>query len=236
MKSLYLNAGFKFSLNSKICHHGVQINNVPHNQYSSRLSFYNTDKINILIAGRIVHIKGIHVAIKAIARLINQKGYKNLSLSIVGDATDKEYFHEINELTLIHGIKDYVFFKPAVKEGELFQLFQEFDIYLFPSLYEPFSLTLILALDSGIPTIASNIGGNIELIQNYKSGLLFESNNVIDLASKIELLVLNNNLRNNISRNGILRSKQFSFKSMLINLEKIIIKFLDEYHLKFKNK
>ena len=60
------------------------------------------------------------------------------------------------------------------------ELFEEHDIYVFPSLYEPFSLTLIHALACGIPTAASRVGGNVEIVRDGVSGVLFKKGDPAD--------------------------------------------------------
>jgi len=59
-----------------------------------------------------------------------------------------------------------------------------------PSLWnEPFGRVVIEAYAFGIPVIASNIGGMSELVENNKTGLLFEASNSVDLANKITQLI-----------------------------------------------
>ena len=83
------------------------------------------------------------------------------------------------------GLASSVDLRPAVPEESLFALFQDHDVYLFPSLYEPFSLTLIHALAAGIPTVASRIGGNIEIVHERETGLLFAKSDAADLARAV---------------------------------------------------
>jgi glycosyltransferase involved in cell wall biosynthesis len=94
-------------------------------------------------------------------------------------------------------------------------LFNEYDIYLFPSLYEPFSLTLIHALALGIPTIASNTGGNPEIVTNEESGLLFAKGDAADLARAITALALDGARRARLAAGGQRAASAFTFERMV---------------------
>jgi glycogen(starch) synthase len=108
-----------------------------------------------------------------------------------------------------------IILKPTVPEEALFELFDEHDIYLFPSLYEPFSLTLIHALACGIPTIASDTGGNPEIVHDGDSGLLFRKGDPADLVRAVKLLAQDPGLRVRLSQNGQLAARAFTFERMV---------------------
>lgn len=59
------------------------------------------------------------------------------------------------------------------------------DICIIPSRYEPFSIVCLEAMACGKPVVASNVGGLPYVIEDGKSGLLFERGNAKDLANKI---------------------------------------------------
>ncbi|MDT8267517.1 glycosyltransferase family 4 protein, partial [Roseomonas sp. DSM 102946] len=104
--------------------------------------------------------------------------------------------------------------RPVVPEAELPALFDAHDIYLFPSRYEPFSLTLIHALACGIPTIASRAGGNPEIVEDGHSGLLFEKGDPADLAEAIARLARDPELRARLASQGQQVGSRFTFERM----------------------
>ena len=117
-------------------------------------------------------------------------------------------------------LRDYrgpvdVRFAPLVSENALFDLFCQHDIYLFPSLYEPFSLTLIHALAAGIPTIASAVGGNPEIVRDFETGLLFRKSDAAELVKAIEQLAHDPALRNRFAIAGRNAAAGYTFQNMV---------------------
>jgi len=220
MSGLYKDAGFYFEGGESICYHGVRFLHSDAVKRVHRRLFRNEKEVRLLFAGRVVDIKGVHIAIEAVKEILEKNPGKSIKLTIVGDTQDQEYYQQLKTLIDRLGINDSIIFEPSVKEDRLFELFQEHDIYLFPSLYEPFSLTLIHALESGIPTVASNVGGNIEIVHDRKTGLLFRSNDARDLAEKIMRLIVDDTLRSDISQSAVSYAGAFTFENMVSRIEK----------------
>ena len=219
MRNLYKDAGFRFSGGDAVCYHGVRFLHSSNPERVNRLELRSSTEVRLLFAGRVVNIKGVHTAIQAVYEITRLYSGVSVLLTIVGDTQDKSYRAEIEELINTLGLSESIIFHSPVPEDRLFQLFQEHDIYIFPSLYEPFSLTLILALESGIPTIASDAGGNVEIVQDGESGLVFRAGDYKDLAKKIHSLVKNGTLREKISKNAIESAANYTFDNMISKIE-----------------
>lgn len=219
MRQLYKDAGFRFQGGEAICYHGVRFLHSPEPKRHQRSELINASEVKLLFAGRVVNVKGVHTAIEAVRAV--RKRYENIRvvLTIVGDTQDQGYLYELESLVDSLDVRDSVVFQPAVAEDRLFELFQDHDIYLFPSLYEPFSLTLILAMESGIPTIASDVGGNVEIVHNGKTGLIFNAGDSDDLANKICHLISNGALREKLSRTAVGHAADFTFDNMISRIE-----------------
>ena len=109
-----------------------------------------------------------------------------------------------------------------VPEAGLPALFAAHDIYLFPSLYEPFSLTLIHALACGIPTIASRAGGNPEIVEDGETGLLFRQGDAAELARAIGRMVREPRLRARVALQGRAAGRRFTFRRMADGMESFL--------------
>jgi len=64
-------------------------------------------------------------------------------------------------------------------------LFNEMDLFVLPSLGEGISNTILEAMASGLPVIATNVGGNPELVLEGKTGMLVSPKTPDELADKI---------------------------------------------------
>ena len=61
---------------------------------------------------------------------------------------------------------------------------------------------LLEAMSCGLPVIASNVGGNLDLIQSGKNGILFEEGNYKQLISAIETILDDKQLREKLGKNA----------------------------------
>ena len=93
---------------------------------------------------------------------------------------------------------------------------------VFPSKsIEGFGLVIPEAMNYGIPVIASDLIKQNSLIEDFKTGIYFKNGDAAELASKLKLLIEDENLRQNISANAREMIKT-SF-----NLDKTISKYLE---------
>lgn len=213
MQKLYTDAGFKFA-GTQIIYHGVtSLRTIA--PRAERENLVSLDKLRLLFAGRVVDIKGVHTAIEALALIVKALPELEVSLSIVGDARDQLYLSRLKKMIAQLHLENQVYFIPPVPEQGLFALFQDYDIYLFPSLYEPFSLTLIHALQAGIPTVASAAGGNVEIVLPQKTGLLFRQSDAKDLSQQVIKLVNDPGLRVSLGRQAQTYANRFTFDQMI---------------------
>ena len=66
---------------------------------------------------------------------------------------------------------------------------READWFVLPSTNEPCSVALIEALALGVPALVSESGGNVDIIRDGVTGLLFEPESPEDLAAKLRLIL-----------------------------------------------
>jgi len=223
MCNLYSEANFHFD-GKTIIYHGVNLAEHSEKDFAIRRQFVVKGEVRLLVAGRIVEIKGVHTVIEALPSIIRALPEARVILTILGDDHDQPYMERLHARIAEMEVADMVNFVKPVVEEDLFNLFQNYDIYLFPSLYEPFSLTLIHALAAGIPTIASNVGGNPEIVHHMQTGMLFPKGNAQKLAEAVIRLVLNVNLRQSISEKARKMASHYTFGKMLGEVEKYLEK------------
>ncbi len=225
MQDLHAQAWLRFTA-STVIHHGVHLPAHADTEYTARDRLVSPPGLRLLCAGRIVDLKGVHTAIEALPEVISRLPDFQVRLTLLGDRQDREYMQRLSDLIRAKGLADHVEFLPAIGEDRLFALFQEHDIYLFPSIYEPFSLTLIHALASGIPTIASNAGGNPEIVRQRETGMVFPKDNAAALAQAIIALAQDAPLRQTVSAGARRAAREFSFDRMIDHIEAYIASHL----------
>lgn len=136
----------------------------------------------ILSVGRLVHQKGLDLAIRALASL---KQF-DWQWCIAGDGPEME---ALKSLARRHGIADRVTFLGWQSRQELLQCYKQSNLFLFPSRHEGMPNAVLEAMASGLPVIASRIAGNEELVVHQKTGLLVESENLESLRAALQELI-----------------------------------------------
>jgi len=91
-------------------------------------------------------------------------------------------------------VRDRIIFVPH--SSNLWEYYAASDIFVLPTIYEPFGLVIVEAMASGLPVITSRVAGAADLITDGVNGLLLRApSDVHGLAAKIELLLSNAGLR-----------------------------------------
>lgn len=125
------------------------------------------NRISLLMAARLVPLKGYPIAIKALA-ILDKRGV-DATLTIAGDGPERKYLYS---MAAQEEIADKVHFLGTVTT--LIPIYQRSDFLLVPSLREAASLVIAESLACGTPSIAANTGGIPEVSDNGKHSWLVE--------------------------------------------------------------
>jgi glycosyltransferase involved in cell wall biosynthesis len=124
--------------------------------------------------------KSIETLIDAFAQLADPQH----RLVIVGDGPCKT---ALEARARERGLKERCSFVSAT--SDVASWYRAIDVFVLPSLNESFSNSLMEAMACGCAVVASNVGGNPELVRDGENGLLFEGGNAGDLARRLELVL-----------------------------------------------
>lgn len=155
----------------------------------------NPNNFYLLFFGYIRDYKGLDILINSL-KFLNE----DIQLIIAGSADDfSRYDSMIKNLNLkdrVHKFIEYLDFKDFGK------YFHASDLVVFPykNIYQSGAVQMALAFKK--PIIVSSVGGLMETIKDQYNGLIFEKNDVNDLAIKINNLYNDNYLRNKVAENG----------------------------------
>lgn len=125
------------------------------------------------------------------------------------------------------GLKEKVEFIGSTKDVDRY-LF-EADVFLLPTNGEALPISIIEAMRAGLPVIASNVGGIPELVEDQKTGFLFEKGNERELSSRMVELYQDSDLRTRMGRAG--RNKflnEFGEQGMLTSLFRLYSSIADD--------
>ena len=174
-------------------------NGVDFNQYTEAASREDIQKkigLNpgrkvLLTIARMKPVKDLPTLIRAFD--IVSKKYKDISLVIVGADSGSEYANSISALIKLLGLSTKILLLDQT--NSVAEIYSAADIYINSSLSEGMSNTIMEAMANKLPVIASDVGGNPELVINGSNGLLFPVQNYKECADRIELLLTNDKLK-----------------------------------------
>jgi len=109
------------------------------------------------------------------------------------------------------GISDHVILLGAVKDEDRVILYNGADLLVFPSLYEGFGMTVVEAMASGCPVLASSRAATPEIAKDAVE--YFNPDRVDELVQHLIKMLSDSTLRSELSRRGIYRAMEFSWES-----------------------
>lgn len=186
----------------------------------------NKNVSNILFVGRLSIEKNVPKIVEAIVLLKNE-----VILNIVGEGEKR---NEIKELIKERKLKNVILH--GRKEGvDLLKIYKKADIFLLPSEYECFSSTLLEAMATGTPIIASDIPGTRNIIKNNYNGLLVKPT-AEEIAKAIEKLIKNSKLRKRLVENGLKEIEKYSWNKVVKQTEEVYRVVIKEHKNKISKK
>ena len=139
------------------------------------------NKRTFLFVGRLAPEKHVDLLIDAYAAL--KKNESDISLLIVGDGSEAEM---LKKKTADLNLED-VHFMGYVLFPEIVRYYKMADVFVLPSVYEPWGLVVNEAMIMGIPVIVSDkVGCRTDLVIEGKNGFIFSNCNADDLAKKMK--------------------------------------------------
>ena len=112
-----------------------------------------------IYAGRLLYWKGLHIALRAFAEIV--KNAPGARFTIVGDGPERARLGaQVKALRL----GDHVDFIPRLPQQQLFELFDNNDLMLFPSLHDSGGFVVVEAMSRGLPVACLDLGGPRDIV------------------------------------------------------------------------
>lgn len=175
--------------------------------------FADTDTVVVGTVGRMCAVKDQVTLAKAYVRLVgaSPSAAQRLRLVMVGDGPLLEDVRRIVEAADVHS---HVWL-PG-KRDDVARLLRGFDVFVLPSLNEGISNTILEAMATGLPVVATDVGGSRELVQSGETGALVPAGDSDIMAQAIETYCNSAELRKRHGRAGRRRVKEkFSMQVMV---------------------
>lgn len=197
----------------------VVFNGISKDKFDKKVTFEEKvkikEKLNLPLDKKIIgfvgtyeYKKGIDILIEACSN-INKDDYH---IVLLGDG-DIVWVEEIIEK---YNMSDKVTLKTFRDPVELYSVL---DLFILPSRNEGFGLVAVEAMMMGVATIRSNSAGSYDMIENGKTGYIFESENINELKNRIEYLLDDDDKREKIAKQGKINVlNKFTEEKMIENL------------------
>jgi glycosyltransferase involved in cell wall biosynthesis len=160
----------------------------------------NNNDVALISMGDLIERKNYDTAIRAIAEANNPA----LQYFICGKGPEEENLKALAKSLGVEEQIHFLGFRTDVKE-----LLTVVDIFLFTTLQEGLPRSMMEAMASGLPCVASAIRGNVDLIENGKGGYLCPSTDVDNFAEAIEKVAGNAALREQMRAYNLEQIKNF---------------------------
>lgn len=182
------------------------------------------DETVFIFSGRVCEDKGVKELIQAFTEL--RKKYDKVKLLIVGASffSSKKKTPYIKELIqLATEFKDDIIFTGYIDYKDMAKVYSAADIQVVPSMFDdPCPLTVIEGMVMGLPQIVSISGGIPEEVSDENAIKVNRKNIVKELKDAMSKLIDNEELRKNMAKASLERSKLFDKKSYTDNFYKLI--------------
>jgi glycosyltransferase involved in cell wall biosynthesis len=192
------------------------------NEFKKR---FNLKENVILFVGAIRKEKGLLKLIHAIPGIINE--FPQTSFVLIGkDWGFKKYLQQEGKRL---GIEHHIHFLGVVNTSLLRESLRACDIFVNPSKYESFGISLLEAMASGKPIIATNVGGIPYIVRNGKNGIIVKQGDHEALAEAIKKLLSSSELQKQMGEHGLQFSKKYGWDNVVSQIEHLYQRVLSNY-------
>ncbi len=180
----------------------------------------NNAKI-VVTACRLTPWKGVDGIIKILPQLKEKVG--DINFLVLGQGQE---LNNLKQLASKFKVESSVHFLGKVNHNEILNYFKVADLFILNTNYEGLSHTLLEAMRARTPIVTTNIGGNPEVIDNGKNGLLVNYNNQEELLEAATKILTNQQSVQNLSNNAKKKLEKFNWD----NTVKETVKTLKEVY------
>lgn len=194
----------------------------------SRLTQNHLDSLHgpveFLYFGRLIHDKGVHTALEAMGLLKRRGLLDGANLTILGSG-HPDYEAKLRQMLVQLDIGDHIKSVSQVPREQVPEWLGRFDVFLFTSIWpEPMARSVMEAMAAGLLVIGSEVGGQVEMLDNNQNALTFKAEDAESLADHMARVLNDRSLRLRLARAGqqtVL--ERFTLKRMVDEIEQYLM-------------
>jgi glycogen synthase len=188
-------------------------NAVEHNgNESQHVTLDKADKI-VLFLGRITMQKGPEYFLAAAKKVLEE--INNVKFIMAGNG---DMMHGTIELAARMGIGHKVLFTGFLRGEDVDRAYQMADLYVMPSVSEPFGIAPLEAMNRNVPVLISKQSGVAEVVSHALKVDFWDIN---EMANKMIAVLKRPSLQKTLSRNGFHESHKFNWEDSAMKVKKI---------------
>jgi len=170
--------------------------------------------------GRLVPAKGLPYLLEAVAKI--KRTNPNLVLLLVGEGTEKVNLQAMaDDLGIRAHFVGY--------QTDTLPYYALMDVFVLPSFFEGLSGVVLEAMAMEKPIVATNVGGTSDMVCNSKNGFLVHPRDFEGIASALEKLISQDDLRLNMGKVGReIAKKDFQWDNIVDRVETVYKEVVNE--------
>jgi glycosyltransferase involved in cell wall biosynthesis len=225
----YLNLGVATSKNISVIHSGVDLNCFKRSATKSNPGKNElaipSDSLVVGYVGWLIPIKGVTYLVNAMAEVMQR--HPNSLLVLVGKGDEKgeeevKLSKQVENLGIVDNVR-FLGWRPDV--GEIMSCF---DIFVLPSLNEGMGRVLVEAMATGLPIVASRVGGIPDLVKHGENGLLVPPADEGALERAISDLLSDEARRKRMGETGKRICRPYSIEAMVEKIDDLYSRLVEE--------
>lgn len=166
-------------------------------EYVRAYEGFSPNDILIGAVSRLTVHKGHEFLFRAMKEVTKKQKHICAKLLVIGSGDEE---HNLKELAYKLNLEKNILFFGVRKN--IPDLMKAMDIFVHPSLFEPFGITIVEAMYSGLPVVATNVGGIPEIVKDGETGLLVSPRDYGALADALLRLIEDPAMARSMGENG----------------------------------
>lgn len=178
-------------------------------------------KVKILFIGRLIPRKGFQRVVQALPR-VRQLARVPFEIEVVGTGAHRP---ELDDLAEGLGVSELIRYVGLVPYDTLEKSYQYADIFVLTSLSEGMPSVILEAMGCGLPVVASDVGGNNEIVHEGVNGYLIAGDDVETIAQRLAELVNNSELRQQMGKKSREMALGYDWKNIMGEYDRLYRKY-----------